>query len=281
MDRVVARHQRIWVGRRGTEHELGGAAGDEVELAFALLEHAEFARQAHARRLQRAVGDGHPGHVVPGRRRVAPALAVLQLHMQVVDGRARPDVAGRAVVAADHDPGRSRLADAVGGQVHAVRRSVLVFGRQGEPQLEAADRAVLDRSAFMPHAAAGAHVFDAAGRQRACAARGLAVVERAVHDDGDGGDAGMRVHAHLVPAGAQVEQVEEDEGFDQAVGAAGTDQACHAAARRALGPVDDLALRGLVRCGADRVAFDNGGHDRFLSRVRWCERILRRRHRSE
>jgi hypothetical protein len=93
----------------------------------------------------------------------------------------------------------------------------------------------------VPDAAARAHPLDAAGRQDPLAAIVLEVLDGAVQHDGDSGDARVRVHVRLPAAGRDLEQVEEDEGFQDLAGIAGAEQAGDAAVAAAFAAMDDAA----------------------------------------
>ncbi len=103
-------------------------------------------------------------------------------------------------------------------------RLLLLMGlRQGDPGLDRLDAvaggALGRRGAFgMDDAAPGGHPVHRAGPDRLIAAQAVAVVQRAVEQPGDGGEADMRVRAHVhALAGRQfgrAQMVEEHEGAD-------------------------------------------------------------------
>ena len=102
----------------------------------------------------------------------------------------------------------------LGPKVAAHRGRELELGWQGDPKLETPRPPLVARAAAMPHAAAGLHPLDAAGRNNAGCAVRVHIAHAALGDVGKRGDAGMRVKPETLgsPEGrAVVEEIKEDE----------------------------------------------------------------------
>ena len=122
-----------------------------------------------------------------------------------------------------------------GGEVVEGRIGFLVGLRQGDPGLHAVRLAAggafgRRRALGMGDAAAGGHPVDVAGADDLFGAEGVAVVDRAAPQEGDRGQADVRMRAHVqATAGLEhhrAEMVDEHEGAD-AARLQGGDRASH------------------------------------------------------
>ena len=105
------------------------------------------------------------------------------------------------------------------------RRHLLAFGRQGEPDLNAVYRNLagpdVGRHPFrMDDAAPGRHQVDRAGLDALDVAQAVAVDQRAGIEIGHGGQADVRMRAHVAgrPFAGELRRshvIEEDEGTDR------------------------------------------------------------------
>src|SRR3977135_1050003 len=92
-----------------SEDELGVCGSQKFQRDIRLLEHDELAGGNGIGKLEPPRKWKHPRNLVPGGWLIEPSLAVLQAHMQIVDGIWRPNRAAHIAVTAQRDSRRALL----------------------------------------------------------------------------------------------------------------------------------------------------------------------------
>ncbi len=143
------------------------------------------------------------------RRLIAPALARLKAHGEIVDRRRRDDRARRDPVVAEQDARRAIALNIFRGKIDAYGRAQFECRGQGDPELEAARPTCFVESAAVPHATSSLHPFDAASRQNALDVIRINIAGRTFKEIRHGGDARMGMQATLEGRTLMVDQVEK------------------------------------------------------------------------
>src|SRR5712691_1158950 len=120
MDRVVAQHERVWMLDRRSQDERCVTVRLELDGGAGFFENGELPCSDRRVRPQATLVDSEPCDGVSVRRRVAPALPVLQTDVEIVDtGGGTNRTAGPTVASKNHPRSPFLL--------HRVRRYVLTF----------------------------------------------------------------------------------------------------------------------------------------------------------
>src|SRR6266705_3310332 len=163
MNGVIAEHEVVGM--------LDGRAQDkarvferfEFEGAVRFLEHRELPLVHDLRRRQLSPMHRDPGNRVPVRRIIAPFLAFLQRHVQIVHRRRRGHLTRGFTEAAKDDARRTMRLETLAPEIAGFRCDALHLRRQSDPELKALGARASRNTSGMPDAAACAHPFDPAG----------------------------------------------------------------------------------------------------------------------
>src|SRR3984957_6226370 len=214
MHRVIAKDEIMLVRNSRTEDEFSIAERFELDGAVRPFEHHQLSLPHFVRHRDGSQGDRGPEHGVIRRRLIAPTLARLQTHGEIVERRGSDDRARRAPVAPKQDTRRAVALDVLGGLIDAYGRTQFECRRQGDPELEAARPTCFVEAAAMPHPASGLHPFDTAGRQNALDVIRIDIAGRAFKEIRHRGDPGMGSEAAFEGPALMVDQVEKHERLE-------------------------------------------------------------------
>src|SRR6266581_3626932 len=161
MNGVIAEHEVVGM--------LDGRAQDkarvferfEFEGAVRFLEHRELPLVHDLRRRQLSPMHRDPGNRVPVRRIIAPFLAFLQRHVQIVHRRRRGHLTRGFTEAAKDDARRAVRLEMLAPEIACFGCDVLHLRRQSDPELIALDTRGPHRASGVPYAAPCTHPFDA------------------------------------------------------------------------------------------------------------------------
>src|SRR6266853_3906631 len=167
----------------------------EFERAVRLFEHRQLACLHERCELSSMHRDPSNGVLV--RRIVAPFLAFLQRDIQIVHRRRRGHLARGFTEAAKDDARRTVRLEMLAPEIACFGCDVLHFRRQGDPELKALGARASSDPSGMPDAAACAHPFDALRVDDAFRSGSLLVGDLPLENDGDRGDARMRMKAYV------------------------------------------------------------------------------------
>src|SRR5882724_8840866 len=143
------------------------------------------------------------------RRLIAPTLARLQTHGEIVERRGSDNRARRSAVSPEQDARRAVALDILGGLIDAYGRTQFECRRQGDPELEAARPTCFVEAAAVPHPAPGLHPFDTAGSQNALDVIRIDITNRAFEEISDRGNPRVGMQAAFEGRALMVDQVEK------------------------------------------------------------------------
>src|SRR5712691_129125 len=197
----------------------------KVESAVRLFENRQLALVHDLRRCQLSSMHGDPGNRVPVRRIIAPFLAFLQRHVQIVHRRRRGHLAPAFTEAAKDDARRTMRLETLAPEVLCFGFYAFHLRRKSDPQLIALDAHGPHRASGMPYTAACAHPFDAPRLDDAFRAGGFLIGDLPLENERKRRDAGMRMKADRRHAlRVDLEIIQEHEGLDQLAHVGRTDE---------------------------------------------------------
>src|SRR2546429_544504 len=158
---VIAEHEVMGMLDGRTEDEARVFDCFEFEGTVRFLEHRELPLVHDLRRCQLSPMHGDPGDRVLVRRIIAPFLAFLQRHVQIVHRRRRGHLTRGFTEAAKDDARRTVRLETLAPEVPCFGFYAFHLRRKSDPQLIALDARGPHRASGMPYAAACAHPFDA------------------------------------------------------------------------------------------------------------------------
>src|SRR5256885_6037682 len=158
---VIAEHEVMGMLDGRTEDEARVFDCFKFEGTVRFLEHRELPLVHDLRRCQLSPMHGDPGDRVPVRRIIAPFLAFLQRHVQIVHRRRRGHLTRGFTEAAKDDARRTVRLETLAPEVPCFRCDALHLRRQSDPELKALGARASRNTSGMPNATACAHPFDA------------------------------------------------------------------------------------------------------------------------
>src|SRR5712691_1451577 len=225
MNGVVAEHEVVGMLDGRTQDEARVFERFKFEGLVRLLEHRQLALVHDLRRCQLSPMHRDPGNRVPVRRIIAPFLAFLQRHVQIVHRRRRGHLTRGFTEAAKDDARRTMRLETLAPEVLCFGFYAFHLRRKSDPQLIALDAHGPHRASGMPYAAACAHPFDAPRLDDAFRAGGLLIGDLPLENERKRRDAGMRMKAdrrHVLRVDLEI--IQKHEGLDQLAHVGRTDE---------------------------------------------------------
>src|SRR5271154_296745 len=134
VDRVVAKHQLVWMFGRGTENEPRRTQCLNRKRAIGLIKRDKFPGGHRLWRAYGSVGNCEPGNLMIWRWLIGPSFTRRESNVQIVDSCRRRNRALGATIGAQDDPRRFLLGYLVGRHVLALAGRVVELLRQCDPQ---------------------------------------------------------------------------------------------------------------------------------------------------
>src|SRR5439155_2085655 len=245
MNGVVAEHEVMGMLDGRTQDEARLFERFKFESAVRLLEYRQLALVHDLRRCELSPMHRDPGNRVPVRRIVAPFLAFLQRHVQIVHRRRRGHLTRGFAVAAKDDARRTVRLETLAPEVLCFGFYAFHLRRKSDPQLIALDTHGPHRASGMPNATACAHPFNAPRLDDAFCAGGLLIGDLPLENERKRRDAGMRMKADRRRVlRVDLEIIQEHEGLDQLAHVGRTDEPRDGPVRISARTVDDAASAG-------------------------------------